>query len=82
MLFQPSLFLFTDEASMVIKNEYDLGQTVYLKTDTEQLPRIVYGIEIRIGGSLTYNVSCGTEISEHYGIELAKEKDALLAVGA
>jgi hypothetical protein len=62
---------------MTIPNKYDLKQVVYLRTDTDQLPRIVTGIQIR-PNLLIYNLACGTSESDHYDIEMSEEKNVLI----
>lgn len=61
---------------MNIKNEFEIGQIVYLKTDNDQLARMITGINIRGGyGHLVYLLSLGTNETYHYGIEISNEKD-------
>lgn len=60
---------------MIIDNIYEIGQVVYLKTDTDQIPRIVISISVYKGGELLYKVASGTSTSEHYEFELSKEKE-------
>lgn len=56
-----------------IINDVSFGDILYLKTDVEQLPRIVTGIMLR-KDSVCYELSCGTESSDHYSFEFTKEK--------
>lgn len=63
---------------MQIKNEFEFGQTVYLKTDEEQKERIITGFVIRPNG-LLYYVACGTGETPHYAVELTTEKDIIKA---
>lgn len=51
---------------------------MYLKTDINQQARIVTGIHID-DNSITYELSCGTEISRHFDFEITEEKDILIA---
>lgn len=51
---------------------YNIGDIVYLKTDTEQKVRIVTGILIRANIYIYYLSSC-TEESSHYDIEISSE---------
>ena len=64
---------------MTIDNKYDIGESVYLKTDPEQLERIVYAIEIRITG-LLYSVCCGTSTSNHFDFEMSRNKDVVKSI--
>lgn len=56
--------------------EFDIRDTVYIKTDPEQLERIVTGIIIRENG-IVYHVSYCTDETSHYGFELSEEKDVM-----
>ena len=64
---------------MTINNVFDIGDSVYLKTDPEQLERIVYGIEIRVTG-LLYSLCCGVSTSNHYDFEISKDKDVVKSI--
>lgn len=55
-----------------------LGEEVYLKTDREQQKRIVTQITERDGGWI-FNLSLNTSDSWHYGFEISKERDIILA---
>ena len=61
---------------MVIENKYDIGQVVYLKTDPDQLARIVISMEIYAQGEIQYKLSCGSNFSYHYDFEITEEKDS------
>ena len=63
---------------MKINNEFEFGDIVYLKTDTDQRPRIVMAMEIYLGGEILYKVGCGTIHSYHYAMELSKDRDILM----
>lgn len=62
---------------LTIDNEYNMGDIVYVKTDSEQLPRIVTAI-IVTGRDILYECAAFVDISSHYGFELSPEKDILL----
>ena len=55
---------------------YEVGDTVFVKTDIDQQQRIVTGISIR-NNDILYQVSCGIEISEHYDFELSSNINVL-----
>jgi hypothetical protein len=65
---------------MVIDNKYELGDEVYLKTDSEQQLRIVTAIHVHPAGQIIYQLSCGTTSSEHYDFEMSKEVNELIKV--
>ncbi len=65
-------------AMMIIKNKYNIGDTVYLSTDKEQNPRIVIAIIVYMSGELLYKLICGTIESNHYDIEISIEKNILI----
>lgn len=58
---------------MLINNKFNIGQTVYLKTDTDQLRRIVTAIKVCGDNSFFYELSCGRECSDHYDFEISEE---------
>lgn len=64
---------------MIIQNKYDFGDTVYLKTDTDQNAWLVTGIKAT-PNDLIYILSQGTREYPAYDIELSKEKDVLKSV--
>jgi len=63
---------------MVIENKYEFGEMVYLVTDDEQKKRIVTAIKVYPSGQLLYELSCGTDNSDHYEFEISKEEDTVL----
>lgn len=62
---------------MVIDNKYEIGQTVYLATDKEQLPRMVTGLYISLGSTI-YHLSQGTHETKHYDIEIRETRNIVL----
>lgn len=64
--------------AMVIDNKFDFGQEVYLKTDPEQLKRIVTQFSVTKNG-IVYELSFGAIVSPHYDFEISTEKDTVIA---
>lgn len=62
---------------MMIDTQYDLGDLVYLKTDPDQCKRMVIGIDVREGVSVSYELGVGDESSWHYELEISAEKDVI-----
>jgi hypothetical protein len=58
--------------------EFQISQTVYLRTDTEQNARLITGIQLRPFNSVMYGVSQGTTESWHFGFELSDERDIIM----
>lgn len=56
---------------------FKIGQTVYLRTDPDQFPRVVTGITQRQYGIL-YELSFGTETWLHNDFEISDEQDIML----
>lgn len=54
----------------------EIEDIVYLKTDTELLPRIVIKYEVSKSGTI-YNLGCGSSSSWHYDFEFTKDKNEL-----
>lgn len=59
---------------MRIDTKYDVGEIVYLKTDNDQLERLITRISISKQGE-TYELSCGTVTSWHYDFEFRLDRD-------
>ncbi len=55
---------------------YAIGDTVFLKTDSDQLERLITGYVIR-QGSIMYELSQGSNSSFHYNFEINIDKDIL-----
>lgn len=65
---------------MTINNKFDPEQIVYLKTDPDQMKRMVTAITIR-GKNLIYELSLGDDGSTyHQEFEISKEEDTLMKV--
>lgn len=62
---------------MILETQYNFGDIVYLKTDSDQKERMITGFKLRPAGTLII-VQCGTYETEHYEIELTSEKNVLI----
>lgn len=63
--------------TMLIDNEYNLGDIVYLATDPDQLPRMVTAFGVRKQGSMLYELSLGEMSSSHQDFEITKERKVI-----
>ena len=61
---------------MVIDNVYELNDLVYLVTDPDQQVRMVTCIKVMPIG-ITYEVSLGSNASDHYEQEISATKNLL-----
>lgn len=59
--------------SMVINNKFNIGDTVFLKTDPDQLPRLVISIEAT-ANEISYQLMCGATNSYHFAFEISPQK--------
>ena len=59
---------------MKIEVEFELGSTVYLKTDPEHLPRMVTGLSVRPIGVLFLLTQGGGPETIHYALEITATK--------
>lgn len=59
--------------------EFKIGQTVYLKADMEQRPRMVTGISLRPNNMVSYAIVEGSVETWHYNIEISAERDIIKA---
>lgn len=64
---------------MLLELKYDFGQLVYLKTDTDQRPRMVIGMNARPHGVI-FELSFGGTSSWHYEIEISETADSLKSI--
>lgn len=64
---------------MLVDNKFQIGQTVYLKTDREQLPRIVTELIIT-NYAVIYRLSQGTLDTNHHDIEISETRNIILAI--
>lgn len=62
---------------MVVDNKFSHGDTVYLKTDKEQQPRIIFCIKV-FKSDIIYEVAAGTILSAHYDFELSAEPNMVM----
>lgn len=62
---------------MLIDNKYSIGQVVFLKTDPDQLPRIVTQIKIT-SKDILYQLSICASVSDHYDYEISENKNVLV----
>jgi hypothetical protein len=58
---------------MFIQNEFEIEETVYLKTDKDLNPRIVIKLLIA-HNNISYCLACGAQESWHYSFEISREK--------
>lgn len=66
---------------MKIEIKYPIETIVYLKTDTEQLPRMVVGYTIR-KNEIIYILAQGVSESHHYDIEIDGSEDILFKISS
>lgn len=64
--------------TLTIRTLYRLQQIVYLRTDFEQLPRMITGIKICVDGSILYELTSGTQVTFHYEVEISETKNAFV----
>jgi hypothetical protein len=63
----------------IIRSEFNFGQVVYLKTDTEQYPRQVIGVKGTADGGILIHLISETESSLHYECEISEEPDIMMS---
>jgi len=63
--------------ALVVDNKYTIGDTVYLVTDIDQLPRLVLAYKIYKEGEIMYELIQGTSASMHYAFEIQTEKSLI-----
>lgn len=59
--------------------DYDYEDVVYIRSDVDQIPRIVIGYVLKSGDSVKYILSLGASgEGEFMGIEISKNKNLML----
>ncbi len=62
----------------IVDTKFDIGDTVYLKTDSDQKIRMVTAIMFKQGDSILYELCCGADSRWHYEMEISAEKNVLV----
>lgn len=65
---------------ILIRSKYDFGQIVYVKTDTNQDPRQIIGVQGTADGGILIKLTTASDVTWHYECEISEEKDTLLAM--
>lgn len=65
--------------AILIKTDLNFGQMVYVKTDLDQTPRQVIGVQATADGGKLIKLTYDSEVTWHYECEISLEKDILLA---
>lgn len=65
---------------MIIENKFEIGDTVYLVTDREQVTRMVIGFCIRPKNNILYDLTSGNLVSSHYEFEISREENTAMKV--
>ena len=58
--------------------KFNLGDIVYLKTDTEQYPRMVTGIVIRANNNILYYLTKSDYETLHYDFEISIQLNEII----
>ncbi len=59
---------------MLLNIKYEFGDIVYLKTDLDQHPGVITGLQARPGGSITYEITRDDYSDWYYPEEISKDK--------
>lgn len=63
---------------MKFESKFNIGDTVYLKTDIHQVPHIVVSVGFLPGGTIQYSIKNYKDDSIHFECELSKEVDIVM----
>ncbi len=64
---------------MEINNKFNIGDIVYLVTDPEQLPRMIFCLHV-FKGYIMYEVTHINTLGLHYDFEISRKKNILLKI--
>jgi hypothetical protein len=65
---------------MKVETKYDLKQCVYLVHDPEQQQRMITEISVVTPKFIRYQLSCGSDHSDHYEYEISPERNEALSI--
>lgn len=65
---------------MKLANKYNIGDTVYIKTDINQKPNIVIAITVYSDSYHTYKLNSTDSCSDYRDYEISHEKNLLLKI--
>ena len=65
---------------MRVNNKYNIGDTVYIKTDINQKPNIIIAITVYSDNYHTYKLNSMDNCSDYRDYEIADEKDLALKI--
>lgn len=60
-----------------ISVDYNIGDRVYLITDSDQQIRVVTGVLLRPGKIVMYELSCCEDVSYHFSFEIDNNKSII-----
>jgi hypothetical protein len=63
---------------VTIEIDFEIGETVFLKTDIDQMPRMVVAIIIGGNNSILYRLASATNETVHYACEITHEKSPVM----
>lgn len=65
---------------VTVRCKFNYGQVVYVKTDINQDPRQVIGVQGTADGGMLIKLTIDGEASWHYECEISEDKDVMLAM--
>jgi hypothetical protein len=65
---------------ILVRCKLDFGQIVYVKTDTNQDPRQVIGVQATADGGMLIKLTIDGDATWHYECEVSEEKDVMLSI--
>jgi hypothetical protein len=66
--------------AIIVRCKFDYGQVVYVKTDVDQDPRQVIGVQGTADGGMLIKLTIDGDASWHYECEITEEKDIMLTM--
>lgn len=66
--------------AITVRCKLDFGQVVYVRTDVDQYPRQVIGVQATADGGLLVKLTTDGEVTWHYECEISEERDILLSM--
>jgi hypothetical protein len=65
---------------MKVNNKYNIGDVVYIKSDTNQTPNIIIAITVYSDSYHTYKLNSKDNCSDYRDYEISDEKNLVLKI--
>lgn len=66
--------------STLLDHKFNIGETVYIRTDPYQLPHVITYMIIYKNGEPNYGCKSNKDVTNHYDFEISREVDESIKI--